>query len=304
LRNRYEALESEIIQIEKILSGIPKDSVIERMSFVDRLETAKSELSELSPTRTPERTRLTFRGAPVFGSYGIAADFGGNAANAFADAYAAIIAGLNSTLRYKGPIPDKTKNQLLITGTALGSFGFEFELPDTDLFQGEDNAEFALETFKKLLKVSAEGSDDEVTELVDIIHPRAVRKVADFLTYLSQQQAWCGIEFKDDFFRFRDVDQLKRSVERLKEENIVEDNYEYFGEFQGVLPQSRTFEFRTSDAGEIIKGKIHGTIDDPDVINREWLHTPCHVTLNFVQVGQATPRYTLVDLSKIKPAKN
>ncbi len=271
------------------------------MSFEDRLETAKLALSKLSPARTPERTRLTFRGAPVFGSHGISADFGGSAARAFADAYAAIVAGLNSTLHYKGPIPDKTKNQLLITGTALGSFGFEFELPDTDLFQGEDNAEFALEIFKKLLKVSAEGSDDEVTELVDIIHPRAVRKVADFLTYLSQQQAWCGIEFKDDFFKYRDVDQLKVSADRLKEENIIEDDYEYLGEFQGILPQSRTFEFRTNDGGEIIKGKIHATIDDPDVINREWLHRPCHLTLNFVQVGQATPRYTLVDLTNIKP---
>ena len=31
------------------------------------------------------------------------------------------------------------------------------------------------------------GSDDEVAEVVDEIHPRAVKKVAEFLEYITQQ---------------------------------------------------------------------------------------------------------------------
>ena len=101
------------------------------MSLESRLESAKAALATL-PYHLATKARLTFRGKPVFGSHGIAADFGGKAADAFSDAFAAVAAGLKEGLRYMGPIPNRDKNQLLITGTAIGSFGFEFELPEVD----------------------------------------------------------------------------------------------------------------------------------------------------------------------------
>lgn len=202
-----------------------------------------------------------------------------------------------------GPIPDKGRNQLLITGTAIGSFGFEFELPATqeDLFPEPEKGEEALEKIQALLRTTAEGSDDDVAELVEEIHPRAVRKVAEFLGYLAQQDSWCGLEFKNRFFRFSDIQQLQSSVERLQDENIQEQQESYRGEFQGVLPGARTFEFKLSDQSGLIKGKVDPAIEDPDILNREWLHKHVQVKLHVIRVGQGRPRFTLLDLASITP---
>jgi hypothetical protein len=201
-----------------------------------------------------------------------------------------------------GPIPDKAKHPLLITGTAVGSFGFEIELPvDNDLFGGYSGADEAIEIFKKLLKVSAEGTDDEIAEIVQEIHPRAVKKVADFLEVLHQNNAWCGLEFRNDFFKYSDLNQLQISEGRLKEDNINERSETYFGEFQGVLPKSRNFEFRIADDGLILKGKVDKEIDDPDILNRDWLHLPLHATFIVIQVGQGRPRFTLASLDQLAP---
>lgn len=302
MSNEYLALNSEIHELESILADLPSDDVIERKSFENRLSVVKAVLSNLAEFVPQKKAHLTFRGHPVFASHGIAADFGSKAAGAFADAFATVVASLNESLNYMGPVPDKEKNQLLITGIATGSFGFEFELPNqqADLFPGSDEAEKALEKLQSLLQLSAEGTDDEVAELIDEIHPRAIKKIAGFLGYLVQQNAWCGLEFKDKFFRFSDLGQLEIAAERLKEENIREADEEYVGEFEGVLPHSRTFEFRLADQPNIIKGKIDIAVEDADLINREWLHKSVRLKLRVIQVGQGRPRFTLPNLSVIQ----
>lgn len=299
---KHLSIESEIKEIERLLSTIPAEDVIDRYAFEQRMKGARLELENLGqPDRSPESLKLTFRGAPVVGSHGIAADFAGKASSAFADAFAAIMAGLNSTLRYMGPIPDKARNPLLITGTAVGSFGFEYELPldSGDLFADHGGADAAVESFKTLLKVSVHGSDDEISDVVEEIHPRAVRKVADFLQVLSQNSAWCGLEFRDDFFKYSGIDQLIESERRLRAENIAERTESYFGEFQGVLPHSRNFEFKVADDGSVIRGKVDQEIDDPDILNREWLHKPTMASFLVVQVGQGRPRFTLMSLDSL-----
>lgn len=302
MESRSLSLLSEIAHLERILSDIPDEDVIDRYTFEQRLFEARAELNSIpSPSRIPEVLKLTFRGSPVVGSHGIVADFAGKASAAFADAFAATVAGLNATLRYMGPIPDRARNPLLITGTVPGSFGFQIELPldEQDLFASENSASQAIESIRELLRVSVEGTDDQVSDIVVNIHPRAVRKVSDFLTVMSQNDAVCGIEFRDKFFRFKDSEQLAISQNRLREENISEKDEEYFGEFQGVLPHSRTFEFKVSDSDLVIKGKVDPEIGDPDVLNRDWLHKPTNVSFRVVQVGQGRPRFTLLQLKRL-----
>jgi hypothetical protein len=307
MSNDLLALSSEVRELESILRSIPEENVIERSAFEERLESARNLLPRFLALPQPERLRLTFRGKPVTGSHGIAADFGTKAAGAFADAFAAVVAGLNESLSYMGPIPDKAANQLLITGTAVGSFGFEFELPVVtqrqDLFPVPAKTEEALEIMQTLFDVSASGSDDQVTELVDAIHPRAVKKISEFLSFISQQDAWCGLEFRNNYFRYQNIAQIQHSVERLKEENIHERDETFLGEFQGVLPSSRTFEFKIAQEIHVLKGKLDFAIQDPDVLNREWLHKLVEVRLRVVQVGQGRPKYTLLDINAIKQKK-
>lgn len=108
MTNDYLTIASEIRELESLLAAIPEGNVIERMSLESRLESAKAALTGL-PQQVAPKARLTFRGKPVFGSHGIAADFGGKAAGAFSDAFAAVAAGLSEGLRYMGPIPNRAK---------------------------------------------------------------------------------------------------------------------------------------------------------------------------------------------------
>ncbi|MBB1594224.1 hypothetical protein [Achromobacter sp. UMC46] len=291
---REESLQSEIRELEQLLDGLSPTAVIQRISLQSRLKSARQALEMELATPKISRVKLTFRGRPIVGSRGIAADFGGKASIAFADAFAAVVAGLNESLHFMGPIPDRAKNQLLITGTAIGSFGFEFELPAGGLFPEQEKTADALEKMQSLLEASAVGSDDDVAELVDAIHPRAVKKISEFLGLLSQHQAWCGLEFQNKIFRFDGFEQLVHSTHRLAEDNIKEGVETYQGVFVVVLPNSRSFEFQTS--GGLIKGKVGTSIEDPDVLIREWLKRSASISLTVVQVGQGRPRYTLNSL--------
>jgi hypothetical protein len=298
------SIRSEISEIEAILRSLSNDDVIKKISFESRLRAANRALESLKQLPLSKKAKLTFRGKPVVGSHGITAEFGSKAALTFADAFAAVAAGLSERLRYMGPIPDRAKNQLLITGTAIGSFGFEFELPAEreDLLSAESQTEQALKKLQDLMQKSAEGSDDEMSEIVDEIHPRAVTKVREFLSYVSQQQAVCGLEYEGSFFRYSDTDQLKRSVDRLLEENIKETFESWSGAFTGILPNDRTFEFTEVNSGNVIKGKIAPEVDDPDVLLREFYKKLATVKFAVVQVGKGRPRYRLSDTASISLA--
>lgn len=304
MKRGSQSLASEVAELETVLARIPVSNALERFGFEQRLSAARAALEQGQSSLEPERTQLTFRGLPVTGSEGISAEFGSKAIVAFSEAFTAILAGMRDRLQYMGPIPGKARNQLMITGTAVGSFGFELRLPNLnpDFFSESGGAEEALERLLALLKVSAEGSDDEIADLVSQLHPRSVRKVAAFLNYLSQNQAWFGLQFKARVFRYRNIEELRKSRDRLSESNIHEDKTVFLGELQGVLPKGRTFEFKISGDDAVLRGRVGAGIDDPDVLNREWLHRPVSVRLNVFQVGQSRPSYILDDVDDIQDA--
>lgn len=300
--SRKNSILSEICQAQEILKNIPEENVIDRFGLDARLNELNAELERLPrQIPEPEKLALTFRGKPVRGSSAISADFAGSAASAFVDAFSAIVAGLKGCLRNNGPIPDKTCASLMITGMAAGSYGFEMELPflQGDFFEEEERAIGAVEIFKELLRASSIGTDDEITDIVEEIHPRAVRKVADFLSTVSKKGAWCGLEFRNSYFKFKSLEEIRVSEERLRQDNVSERNEVYFGEFQGVLPTGRSFEFITPEDIGIIRGRLAQDIEDPDVLNREWLHKPTDAKFNVIQVGQGRPRYMLLSLDDL-----
>jgi hypothetical protein len=151
MNNERLFLASEISELESLLAHVPESRVIERLSLMSRLESVRESLAAM-PMQTAQKIRLTFRGKPVFESHGISADFASKAGGLFSSAFTAILAGLKGGgLQEMRPIPDKDKNQLLLTGTALGSFGFEFELPieEPSLFPGTE-AQKAMEKIETL----------------------------------------------------------------------------------------------------------------------------------------------------------
>jgi hypothetical protein len=293
----YKQLLAERVNLQRLLEEIPLEDVLDRSSLQSRLETVEQQLSQVTPPRRePARALLTFRGRPVVGQHGIFAEFGSKATSAFAAAVAKIAAGLSSQLAPMGPIPNRDESRLLITGTALGSFGFELEEAPigNQLDFGEDTiAGQALELTQNLLK-STVGSDDDLADSAVAADPRAIAAVRSFLDLLATNEAVCALQFNDKLFQFKDVGEVRRGIERLSQDNLQEET-QLTGEFQGVLPKARSFEFKMADSQEVVRGKVSPAITSPDDINNH-LHQATTIDVLATRVGTGRPRYVLLKL--------
>ena len=291
----YRQLLAERATLGCLLEQLPVSSIIERMGLEARKKEVEEVLaSQSTPAREPARARLTFSGKPIVGSHGMFAEFGAKVVNAFAVAVAAIGASQTTALGTRGVIPGRDDYQLLITGTALGSFGFELEeAPKDDIFFPEMSlVESAIEQAEEIMKASV-GTDDELTDAISEVNPRALDALRSFLKAMADQEAVCVLEFKDKVFRFADVGQLRRSEGRLSQDNIHEQDVELIGQFLGVLPHRRTFEFQIADSNEIITGKVGLDINDAGGINRN-LERPMKIRVHTKQAGEGRPRYVLL----------
>ena len=295
IRTEQQSLFSERSSLERMIAETPETDVIDLRSLKVRLERVNRQLAEqVLDARLPAKARLTFRGRPVIGSHGIFAEFGLTATKSFTDAVALLAASLETELAATGPIPNRTQNQLLITSTALGSFGFELEeYREATLPLGDENpvAE-ALKQVQGLMRGAAEGSDDELTDVASGQDPRAVAAVRDFLKKLIDNEAVCSVAIGDKAFSFSDVGEVQRSFVRLGQENLHEVEQPFKGSFQGCLPKRRTFEFKVADTGDVISGKIGPTVNDPGAINHH-LSQEVQIQLTATRVGQGRPRFVL-----------
>jgi hypothetical protein len=91
------------------------------------------------------------------------------------------------------------------------------------------------------------------------------------------------------------VGEVRQATARLSQDNLREEEATLFGEFQGVLPEGRRFEFRTSGNGEVTLGKVAPAIPDPAIINQH-LHQPVTIKVLATRVGNGRPRYVLLEL--------
>jgi hypothetical protein len=281
--------------LERLLEDIPREAVLERPGLEARLGDVQEHLATADPPgREPARARLTFRGRPVVGHYGIFAEFGASATSAFTDAVAKVAAGLTGPLAPMGPIPNRQESQMLITSTAIGSFGFELEEHRSGQIEfGEVSpVAQALDMTRNLLQ-STLGSDDELADSAVGTDPRAVEALRWFLDLLASNEAICVLECSGKVFRFVDVGQVRHSAQRLGRDNLREELTQLKGEFQGVLPGGRTFEFRLAEGGDVVRGKVGPAISDPDLINRH-LHELVTIEVLATRVANGRPRYALI----------
>ncbi len=290
-----QKLLAEKTSLERMLAGLPESSVIDRLSLEARKEEVEKALAAAPvPAREPARARLTFRGKPIVGNHGMFAEFGAKAINAFADAVAAIGASRTTALGTRGALPNREEYQLLITGTALGSFGFELEEAPKDetLFPEPSLVDHAIEQTLRIMEASL-GTDDELTEAIADADPRAVEALRGFLKTLGDQEAVCALEFKKEVFSFKDVVQVRRSEGRLNQDNIHQEDKSLSGQFLGVLPKRRTFEFQVEESEEIIMGKVGPLIEDAGSI-KQVLDTPITIQVHTKRAGTGRPKYTLL----------
>jgi hypothetical protein len=211
-----------------MITDTPAEDVIDRGSLQGRLEEVELLIAQHpADQRAPVKACLTYRGRPVVGSYGIFADFGMLATKAFTDAISMLAASLEGPLAAMGPIPNRRNNQLIITNTATGSFGFELEEHrDEALILEEEDSSLvaALSQTREILQSAALGTDDELTDAASGKEERVVAAIRAFLKTLIDHDAVCGFTVKERAFSFTDVGEVRRSWERLEEKTYMRIN--------------------------------------------------------------------------------
>lgn len=305
MRKEKLYLESEISELTRILSEIPEQNIIDRLSYEYRLQQLQEKLQNL-PNTLPDTIILTFKGKPVHGIHGIHADFAGKMTEIISEAFAAFVeVAKGVTLGSGGAIPEFDKHKLLITGTAVGSFGFELELPKTEstsahlsLLPQEDPIQKARLMLENVIEKAFEGDDDQLADSIESIDQRALDKVNEFYETLCSENATFTLKTKDRQIICSNMDKVKYAVGRLKKENIIDDHVTLLGCFRGFLPDRRDFEFRTED-GENLKGKVDKSVKSSEEINTCWLNKPVTVSFHTRKVGNGRPRYTLLSINDI-----
>ena len=296
--NDRASLTAEKSFLEARLAELPAVARLTRHSAESRLHRVEHEIARLPVSLSAAaraRVTLTFKGRPVLGSEGIFADFGMKAVNAFSEAVAAVAASLSAPLAARGPIPNRDLNQLLITGTAIGSFGFELqELPAAQMATLPEATLVAraLEQTQNLLLGTTAADDELLADTAAELDQRAIDKVRAFVAVLLDHQAICTLQNGDQVFRFAELGQVQASLQRLGSDNLHESVVDLDGAFEGVLPKRRAFEFRRADTGEVLVGKIGFAIERPETANHH-LRQPVRIRLTQTVVGGGRPRYLL-----------
>lgn len=289
-------LQSERQTVQQFLADTPQENVIERLSWQGRLSAIEARIQQARATPVPARAAITYEGAPVLNSYGVMSAFGLLATRAYTNAVQQVAAAWNriEPLRERGNVPGAKKFDLLITGAAFGSFGFQIEEHVEDQLTLGERSTVALALLKtQELLQSSIGSDDDLTEAVNGVDPRAIQALRAFLRILAKNEATCALETNERHFQFDQLSDVTSSLMRLESRNIQREEVVLEGAFEGLLPTPRTFEFRIKESGEIVVGKINPAVADIADINTHLLQ-PARVRAISHRVGNSKARYVLI----------
>ena len=306
----HRFLLSERATLRRLIDQTDESAVIARMSLEARLEEVQEQL-EAYEGRSSHlvNASLTFRGSPVVGSLGIDAAFGPDAVKSFATAVSLVGASKHGPLASTGRVPHSEEYRLMITNIARGSFGFEIEeASQQPALAGESTpVEMAIGEVKAILEASV-GTDEQLSEAIDETDRRAIGAIKAFLKTVADSDAVCALEFGGDVFRFADVAQVRRSENRLSEDNIQEDVVTLTGYFEGFLPVSRRAEFHIEETtadflseavGTVISGKVEDAVDDAVGDINEFLKHQVRIGAHTRRVGDGRPRFTVTSCERL-----
>ena len=284
--NELKFLRSEIGTLTRFLEELSEDNFIERVQLERRLADARERLAEVEPLPQSKSLPITFRGRPVEGTRSIDGSFGAAAIQAFIEATDTVAASLMSEeLKGSGPLPGGRKRSLRIVDTALGSFGFELELPplppEEQPVQGSivpeipeqrvDAYALAIDSTLALIDdvATSSASDEAMSDVIAEMHRRAADKVRAFVKVLADNDALFAAEFEGRRVRLNTDEEVRRVVDALNVDDMDEREESLNGELIGALPESRIFECRLHD-GAIIKGKIDRSVVDISAFKTAW----------------------------------
>jgi len=160
------------------------------------------------------------------------------------------------------------------------------------------SAALAIPKIQDLFVEASQGEDESLADIVADIHPRAVRKVREFLDVLVEYGAWCSLEYQDRPFAFRDISEVRQTCHLLRDENMTESDVSFVGVMEGILPTARQIEFRVPDEEMPLRLRIRREIKDVDAL-KKLLDKRIKVQLHVTRLANRKPRYELTAVPEL-----
>jgi hypothetical protein len=288
-KTESDEINADLTAVESLLGAVPEGDILGLRSLTARREILVQELATLTAQAQPSaHAAVYFGGAPVVGSRGIDATFASKALANYEDFVTKIWGQRqHGNLPASGPVRDRREARLHITGIVRGSFGFELaELEGPTSFGGaplRDAVDLATRAI-----IAAGESDDALADAVEDLDVRAFAALREFFTVLKKGGASVRV-VTDDLDRSFDVSAVQAAAERTQGALTEEQDVPVVGEFLGVLPERRTFEFRRDD-GTVLRGRVSEEMPLADLrqLNRTWATQRCTAHLRVVTLTSRT----------------
>lgn len=285
------------------LARLPAAAKLTRSSLERRLDTVKQQLTA-APKREPRRLAMTFKGEPVEGSRAIEAGFAGKSLSLFSDAHAMFAAGMTfEGLAASGRVPGASQDRLRVVGPAVGSFGFELELPPREggLFDGivPTPEEAALDVTLDLLEGALAGDEEALSDLLGQVELRAARKLAEFVKLTADRRAMFAVQSGARRIIVPDLEAARRGAAALGAKDAVQEEVSLRVTLTGLRASKPDFEAQREDTGAILLGSVARGVD----VERLRAALDTTITLRFreTRVPNARPRHLLLGFQEDAP---
>jgi len=254
-KTERDEIAADLATVEALLATAPEEDLLGRSSLIVRRNVLAQELATLgAQPQPPAHAAVYFGGAPVVGSRGIDATFASKAMSNYEDFVTKVWGQRqHGMLPTSGPVRDRHEAKLHITGVVRGSFGFELAELEGPTSSEDSPLRDAVDLATRAI-IAAGESDDALADAAENLDARAFASLRDFFSILKKGGASIRV-VTDDLDHSFDVASVVSAAERTQGVLTEEQDVPMPGEFLGVLPERRTFEFRRDD-GVVIRGRI------------------------------------------------
>lgn len=305
------ALRSEIASLRSMLAHSGGKDPLGSRSLQRRLAILEAELAEAEGQELHvAQVALVFDGEPVRGSSAIEADFAGRALQDYQELVAKHVAAEGGHLAERGRLPDQIHEQarMNVTGLVHGSFGFILQEDNgAQLGMFESAAQKAVRSVTDLLTQVADADGRQFNARLDELDIRIFQTLKRFVSTLHRARSTLRVA-EDQRELKLDVASVERAFERVTQVDVEELDEVTEGELLGLVPVQRRFEFRRSDDGELLQGRVAPNLsaDYLERIEREgliaggkWRATIRTKTVNHPDGRHSSVSRVLVDLVRL-----
>lgn len=260
-RLELEALVADRESVRAMINALDDDP-IGRISFNARLKSIEEQIHRLdAASGTTGSVALLFAGGPVTGSRSIASDFATSVLKSFQDLVTKRIAGDEfGRLGARGRVPERTPSTLAIRELVRGSVGFVLEENSANGELADTPVKKAIDDVTAIISQAAAESDQAFEESVETLEPRMLVSLRDFFRALDDSAASVRIveDERDASLDEAAVHRARVRVDATEVEDV--ESEAVVGELLGLLPDSRRFEMKLLDSGEVIRGTVSAAL--------------------------------------------